>query len=103
MAKSVIIQQSYGSVKTVNTTDYDTSKIIFNSGAAVIKNDSHGLKKIKTSGYPISKIDNVEIRTAIESILEFRVKFTNIGIPGYGPNNPAPIGIAVIGYNNYIL
>jgi len=39
----------------------------------------------------------------INEALPFRVRFINIGITGYGPNNPAPIGIAVIGLNNYIL
>jgi hypothetical protein len=39
----------------------------------------------------------------IEDILPFRVKFINIGISGYNPNSPAPIGIAIIGVNNYIL
>lgn len=35
--------------------------------------------------------------------LPFRVKFINIGIEPSGPGLPAPIGIAVIGFNNYIL
>jgi hypothetical protein len=51
----------------------------------------------KTSIY--QKIGKVDIKQT----LPFRVRFTNIGIEGYGPNNPAPIGIAVIGLNNYIL
>lgn len=51
----------------------------------------------KSSVY--QKVGSVDIRQT----LPFRVRFTNIAIPGYGPNNPAPIGIAVIGFNNYIL
>lgn len=42
-------------------------------------------------------------RSKITEVLPFRVKFINIGIDAYGPNNPAPIGIAVVGYNNYVL
>jgi hypothetical protein len=33
----------------------------------------------------------------------FRVKITNITVPSYGPSNIPPIGIAIIGINNYIL
>jgi len=36
-------------------------------------------------------------------ILPFRIQFTNTQIQGYDSNNPPPIGIAVIGVNNYIL
>lgn len=41
----------------------------------------------------------------VSEMLPFRVRFTNIGIEDqvYGPGNPAPIGIAIVGYNNYIL
>jgi hypothetical protein len=52
---------------------------------------------------PISKISEGRRTVKINEVLPFRVRFTNIMIPGYGPNNPAPIGIAVIGLNNYIL
>ena len=37
------------------------------------------------------------------TVMPFRVKFTTIDINAYSPTNPAPIGIAVIGFNNYIL
>jgi hypothetical protein len=51
---------------------------------------------------------NVKITTGkrlvrINQVLPFRVKFTNIMIPGYSPTNIPPIGIAIIGVNNYIL
>jgi len=36
-------------------------------------------------------------------ILPFRVGFENIWITAYGPGHPAAIGIAIIGYSNYIL
>lgn len=39
----------------------------------------------------------------INQVLPFRVKFTTIGINAYGPNNPAPIGIAIVGFNNYVI
>lgn len=39
----------------------------------------------------------------IQEILPFRIKFTAIQIPGYGPNNVPPIPLQIIGYSNYIL
>jgi hypothetical protein len=39
----------------------------------------------------------------INQVLPFRVKFTNIMVPGYSSSTVPPIGIALIGINNYIL
>lgn len=58
---------------------------------------------IKTVDSYNAKISYSKPKAVINSVLPFRVKFVNIGIEGYGPNNPAPIGIAIIGVNNYIL
>jgi hypothetical protein len=44
----------------------------------------------------ISRIDVVEH-------LPFRVRFSAIGLDTYDRSNPAAIGIAIIGYSNYIL
>ena len=51
----------------------------------------------------ISTLENKAV--SISEMLPFKVRFTNIGIEDlvYGPGNPPPIGIAVIGFNNYIL
>jgi hypothetical protein len=35
--------------------------------------------------------------------LPFKIRITNIKVPGYTPINVPPIGIAIIGLNNYIL
>lgn len=50
------------------------------------------------------KITDLQDRSAFaRADIPFRVRFTNIEIPGYGPSTAAPIGVAVIGVNNYIL
>lgn len=41
--------------------------------------------------------------STIEQVLPFRVKFTAIQIPGYGPNNVPAIPLQIIGYSNFIL
>lgn len=46
------------------------------------------------------KIKGPTAKVKINEVLPFRVKFINAGIPTY---NVPPIGIAIIGYNNYIL
>lgn len=63
---------------------------------------------------PISEIISDDCKTSsfetltnilcdVATVMPFRVKFTTIDIGGYSPTNPAPIGIAIIGFNNYIL
>lgn len=37
------------------------------------------------------------------TVMPFRIRFQTIDIGSYSPANPAPIGIAIIGFNNYIL
>jgi hypothetical protein len=50
-----------------------------------------------------SKILFRKSRTKVKDVLPFRIRFTNFTFEAYGPDNPAPIGIAVINRNNYIL
>ena len=61
------------------------------------------LKSLGTKNYPISNIFEGRRTVKINEVLPFRIRFTNIMVPGYSASNPAPIGIAVIGLNNYIL
>lgn len=61
------------------------------------------VRSIKSSNFPIFNIKKSRQVTNIEPVLPFRIKFINVGVPGYGPSNVPPIGIAVIGINNYIL
>ena len=71
--------------------------------AVIIDKKPGILKKITPADYGLATIKYKQPKVKINNVLPFRVKFTNIGVPGYGPNNPAPIGIAIIGLNNYIL
>lgn len=49
------------------------------------------------------KIKRSRQTTVIHDVLPFRIKFINVQVPGYGPGNIPPIGIAIIGVNDYIL
>jgi hypothetical protein len=50
-----------------------------------------------------AKFYNVKNNVTFTELLPFRVKFINIGVAAYGPGNAAPIGIAIIGLNNYVM
>jgi hypothetical protein len=72
--------------------------------SAVISNkQKQKTRFLESKNYPIARISEGRRTVKINEVLPFRIRFTNIMVPGYGPNNPAPIGIAVIGLNNYIL
>lgn len=69
-----------------------------------ILNIANNTKSIKQYSYGILKFKKSNQKIKIQETLPFRVKFTNIGISSnYGPGNAAPIGIAVIGVNNYVM
>lgn len=70
---------------------------------SIILEKKNKVKSVKASNYFNSKIIEKRGSVKINQTLPFRIKITNIGIPGYGPGIGAPIGIAVIGFNNYIL
>ena len=54
--------------------------------------------------YPKSSISQVNYcNIQATQILPFRVQFTNTQIRGYDVSNPPPVGVAIIGINNYIL
>lgn len=70
---------------------------------SIIKPTEYAVGQVKEIQYGILRSRFTDRKVKAESILPFRVKFTGVDIPGYGRQNPAPIGIAVIGTNNYIL
>jgi len=71
---------------------------------AIVKRTNNGkIKKAKAVSYGVINIKQSAPTVKIKEVLPFRVRFTTITVPGYSANNVAPIGIAVIGYSNYIL
>jgi hypothetical protein len=61
-----------------------------------------------------TKVINLDCRTSFvttinqlcsdfATVMPFRVNFQTVDMGAYSPSNPAPIGIAIIGFNNYIL
>ena len=95
--------------KAKNLLGFIVSKNIFYSRAYFdpyrleIKENKRLSKILKAKNYPLSSFVGEKRDVLVKQQLPFRIKFFTIGIEGYGPNNPPPIGIAVIGFNNYIL
>lgn len=68
------------------------------------KSTSPKVKFAHAFAYGIFNATGIRAGTATFSeVLPFRIRITNIGIPSYTSNQPAGIGIAIIGLNNYIL
>lgn len=71
--------------------------------AVIIGESKHLTRSIKNSDFYRSKIKYKNGNVKINHTLPFKVKFINIGIQTYGQGNGAPIGIAIIGLNNYVM
>jgi len=61
------------------------------------------MAKVKQINFNKVKIKEFPPKAKVESILPFRIRLTSINIPAYSANNPAPVGVAIIGGNNWIL
>jgi hypothetical protein len=102
MAKATFKEKVSGVTRKIFLSNFPISKINDISFKSLISNVSYkAIFNLKS--YSISKIEDINYKVKVEETLPFRVRFINIGIESYGPNNPAPIGIAVIGISNYIL
>ena len=71
--------------------------------AAIITDKSGTTRKIAEKNYPRFTIVPSKRTVRIDETMPFRIKLTNIVVPGYSANNIPGIGIQVIGYSNYIL
>lgn len=102
MSKAVIIDTSKPRTSKATSTDYSITNISGEQHTAKITYDIHSAK-LDAIDYGIAKITDIQHGVKLQSLLPFYIKFTTIGIPTYGPNNVPPIGIAIVGVNNYIL
>ena len=73
------------------------------ASAVISTKQDQRVRSLESTNYPIVRISEGRRTVKINQVLPFRIRFTNVMVPGYSASNPAPIGIAVIGVNNYIL
>ena len=102
MAAVVILDTQRFRKTKASVTDYPITDILDSTRDTEITYEAY-FTDLESKSYSITTIEDSQYHSNIESVLPFRVRFENIGFLGYGPNNPAPIGIAIIGFNNYIL
>jgi hypothetical protein len=76
MAKAVITEKTPGRTRSLKAIDY-------------------GIIRLEKKAYPQT--------VRINEVLPFRISFTNIMVPSYSSTEIPPIGIAIVGVNNYIL
>jgi hypothetical protein len=73
------------------------------ASVSIAEKSNKRVKKLKAIDYGIINVGKRGWSTVlVEETLPFRVRFTNITIPGYGATNIPGIGVQVIGYSNYI-
>lgn len=73
------------------------------ASAVIFNKNKNKVRAINAVSYAIINVANQNRVVKVNDTLPFRVKFTNIMVPGYSKTNPPGIGIAVIGFSNYIL
>jgi hypothetical protein len=87
MPSVTITDISNGNVISIDQYDYSNTKSV----KTLPYGDLEGLETLQTNS-----------ATAIQN-LQFRVRFIRTDPISYSTNTPAPVGVAVIGVNNYIL
>ena len=103
MAKSSVIQVRNGTASIIDDCHKESLVIDLNKKSTVLYDPNFycSVSNI-ANGYIFVEECKVRLSEVIDRI-PFRVRVTNITVPGYGPTNVPPIGIAIIGFNNYIL
>ena len=102
MAKAVISDIKPGYLGSVVQTSYSNTSVTGEAHSAKITDIIHDAK-VTSISYPITTVQDIVYNAKPINVIPFYVRFVNVGIAGYGPGNPAPIGIAIIGVSNYIL
>lgn len=70
---------------------------------AIIVDKTGSTRKVEEKLYPTFNIVPSKRTVRIEETVPFRIRLTNITVPGYSATNVPGIGVQVIGFSNYIL
>jgi hypothetical protein len=70
---------------------------------AIIVDKTGTTRRVEEKLYPRFNIVPSKRTVRIEETLPFRIRLTNITVPGFSPSNIPGIGVQVIGFSNYIL
>ena len=103
MANARIFEERNLQLDFVVQKEKSNTKVTDNQISIRVTDSKHSSKNIQSKDYPNTRIKDIKRNALIQEQLPFRVRFLNKGFSAYGPENPPPIGIAIIGFNNYIL
>jgi hypothetical protein len=103
MARVAIVDIAEPKTGYARNKDYPLTSADYDRLNLSLRDLSATIKSVNEKDYGILRTKFYDRYTKAEAILPFRIAFSSVDIPGYGRENPAPIGIAVIGLNNYIL
>lgn len=103
MATVTIIDANSGIARRSKSVDYAKASFDDLQSNTKITDIVVNKKVIGAVNYSIFDFADLSPRPSVENIGTFRIRFSNIGIEGYPAGSAAPIGIAIIGYNNLIL
>lgn len=71
--------------------------------AIITEKDRINTRSIDNKNFYRSTINQQTRVVKINQVLPFRIRFTDVRIPGYNQNNVPGIGLQIIEYSNYIL
>jgi len=71
--------------------------------AIITEKNKINTRSIDATNFFRSAVEESTRTVKINEVLPFRIRFTEIRVPGYGPNNVPGIGLQIIEYSNYIL
>jgi hypothetical protein len=103
MVLATFADSSVRTVKGVVEADSKTLKVLLDKTTVGVLPTDSKFSSTEAVSYAYAKPVKSLQKTAVEELLPFRVKFTTTSLSGWSKSNPAPIGIATIGVNNYIL
>lgn len=103
MATVTIIDNNSGIARRTKSTNYPKVSFEEINAHTKITDISLSQKILGSIDYSIFDLADLSPKSSIQEISPFRIKFTQLGISNYPAGSAAPIGIAIIGYNNLIL
>ena len=103
MATVTIIDANSGVASRTKSVDYPKSSFDNLQPNTKVTDIAVNKKILGAVNYSIFDLADLSPMPSVENIGTFRIRFSNIGIQSYPEGYAAPIGIAIIGYNNLIL
>ena len=103
MATVTIIDNNSGIARRTKSVDYPNASFDNLQGNVKVSDIVTTSKVLGPTNYPILDLADLSAKSSFQEISPFRIRFTSIGILGFPDGSAAPIGIAIIGYNNLIL